>query len=238
MAVALQAVGGTQWAFDDGTPGTVATVGSITVDAGSNRAVVALVAWDLDPGAIVSAIFDVGGANQAMTTIVAPTAATNGTYVAIYGVCAPTADTGLACSVTFTNTRSWDIAVAVFTGVKQTPAAAFIAATPAAATSASPSITIATANGNATLDVTNNASAGNGTSPSQTQIFSHSGLTSTNPSASYGLATTGSNVHSWTIPGSVAWVSAGVNVVDVNAEEGGDDLSVTLQDPVIGGSVF
>lgn len=194
---------------------TVATIDadSVTVNSGANRALVGAIFFDAVVTS-VTATWDVIGANQAMTQIVtANLDATNGGLY-LFGLLNPTAGTSKKITFSWTSTTDGASAGISFTGVDQTAfSSSFVAATTASGTSTTPSITITSAIGNETIDVTYNNAAGY-SAPTQTQLILHNGVPVGAGGSSYaaGAATV---THQWTISSSQTWKSIGVNIVAV-----------------------
>lgn len=188
---------------------------TMTVGSGSSRALLCLVAWDktfATPGTI-TVNWDSTGTNQAMTLIGSGNTSTNTCSVQFYGLIAPTSGNKtfrVAWTVGTAEVVTW---CSDFTGVNQTSVAnAFTLATNANGTSTTPSITITSNANDLTVDGGNESTTSAPGSPTKTQIFSLSALGSSNPWSSR-AAGAASNVHTWTLGASAAWVEIGVDIV-------------------------
>lgn len=211
MAVSLNASSTTQ----SEQSGTSHANSNLTVAAGSNTVLVAILLTSADPGTISAATW------AALTlTLIGSAAASSGRRVYLYGCVAPT--TGNQ-SLAFTTTNTVDSLLygVAFDGANQTGGSTtFANFNSATGTSANPSVAITTANGNATVDAAGSAVAGWDTATTNvTKLFAKNGATSVDGGAAYALNTGSSQTHTWTT-GSAAWVSAGVAIVAVGGGAG------------------
>lgn len=195
---------------------TSITTSNLTVGAGTLRALVVQLCFSLKTVASVTVTWDNGASNQAMTQIVAA----NGTGVVgrveLWGLVAPVSG---AKSLRAAWTGSSDVYIngVSWTGVDQTGGTTtFPHSTSATGSSNTPSVTITSAVGNATMDVTCE-DVGTLGSPTKTQTFLDTVATNINGSGSR-AAGAASNVHAWTATVTPNWVSAGT---DILADAGG-----------------
>jgi hypothetical protein len=211
MAVAVD-VTGTQ--ADSGVNVTSFNYTGITVGSGSNRALVFLLY--INGGgtapASVTATWDSGGTNQAMTLITSKANANAVDIVYVFGLRAPTSG-NKTLAVSWTNAATYAADAISFTGVDQTSdATAFPNPNTAQAVSTTPSVVITSAVNNIPVAI---AGTGNAfTVPNQTTIF-HDGL-----SAGDALGQRAAGAASVTFSctnGNASWAYAGCDVAQVAA---------------------
>jgi hypothetical protein len=193
---------------------------TLTVGSGADRVLVAQVSYadGVDPAA-PAINWDQLGTPQALTQIVK---VVNGTLALaqLWGLVNPTSGNK---TLRWTNSATVNevfLNATAVTGANQTGGVTtFPNSTTNTGTSTAPSITITSASGNMTID------AGAGpqviSAPTQTQIYVDNGGSATSAWASR-AAGAPSNVHGWTLAGSVAWAACGTDIAAVAA--GGDTL--------------
>ena len=238
MAVGFDAKSTSPTATTSPTRQTSHSHTNLTVGSGANRGLVFGFAWeDINPGPITACNWDNGGTPQAMTAIVSPTAASDGTYVALYGLVNPTAG-NKTLFISWTNSAELIACGIAFTGVDQTGGATtFAHATTNASTGAgsaalpaNPTITITSATGNYTVAIAQVGHSAHPTSPTQTSWFGVDGNNANNPAGSYaaGAATV---THAFTISPTNPWIMAGVDIV---AAGGGGKASKNTRSAPLG----
>ena len=205
MAVAIDTVG-----TEGGTGSYVETISSVgTVGSGTNRAIVCQLIFDIASVTGVSVVWDPEDANEAMSLI----GKTSDDCLQFWGLVNPTTGSGKNVTATWTNTKSCAISNVSFTGVNQSGGtSSFTYEAEVTGNSTTPSITVTTANGNATMDVGLNTAAPFA-SPTQTQTLANNSMPINYVGGSVGLAAAATNVHSWTLAGSGAWREAGANII-------------------------
>lgn len=213
MAVAFDAQGTEFFA----NPGTEVLDSSLTVGTGSNRAlVVAVLFTGADPGSPTSVIWDVFGAAQSMTLLDTIDSSSFSVSISpismrLYGLVAPVSGNHILAINTFNSCGIDGIAVS-FTGVLQTGGTdTFANAGHATATSASASVTIASATGDMLVgqylaNTFSAISAYNGTELYTS--FINAGANGANyASGASSVAMTA------TLTGSLLWAAQAVNIV-------------------------
>jgi hypothetical protein len=134
----------------DAGPATSFTNTLLTVGSGTNRVLLALVCWDTSTPGTVTAAWDVVGANQAMTLIVAVNGSSTN-RVELWGLVAPVSG-NKTLTVTSTNSNHCCLSAIAFAGANQTGGAtSFPNSTSATASTANPSLVITSATGNFTV---------------------------------------------------------------------------------------
>lgn len=173
-------------------PITTTTFTNLTVGSGTNRALVAVITFDVDPGAFTAAKWG----TQNLTQIVKNTGS-DGTAI-LFGLVNPTSGNQTFTFTWTTSANDTYIDAISFTGVDQTGGATSFpnSTTASPSSTATPSITITSATGNYTVSAMTMGQ--NTTSNNQTLLyFNHSG-SFVNSSAQYaaGAATV---THSWVL---------------------------------------
>lgn len=191
------------------------TYSGVTVAAGSNSALVAVIQIDggASTAASVTATWDNGGTNQAMTLIKQTTRAT-GQTTCIFGRRAPT--TGNKSLVfTWTNTNCCSAVAVAFDGVDQvSDATAFKNATSATGTSVTPQVVVTSATGDIVVTAASMA-AGAITSVNGTQLAADTGLLGDNFGAQYNTGAA-SVTSTYNVNASGAWAASGIDVAAVS----------------------
>jgi hypothetical protein len=190
----------------------------LTVAAGSNTAILAAFSIQQATPNIASVLWDPAGASQALTLIAS---GNNGSdWAFLYGRVGTIATGNKTMRVNITGVAPPEtyLGAIAFDGVDQTFGTAFVAATNASGTSTSPSITITSATDNYTVSVL--TAPQNLSTNNQTLIYQgDTGVaTGSYPQRAAGAA---SVTHSWTLAGSVGWITVGVNIVAAAGGGGG-----------------
>jgi len=178
----------------------------LTIGAGSNRVLVATIAiHDINPPPVFTVTWDPTGTPQGLTLITSINNGNNYTY--LYGLVNPASgNKTLRMSTTGAHTEVF-LDAASFTGADQTGGATtFANAATNTGTSTAPSVVIASAVGNMTIDSVNAPQVIN--TPTMTEIYSKNDGVLTSAAASYGDGSA-SNTHQWALGASVAWASCG-----------------------------
>lgn len=128
---------------------TSASYTGITVGSGSNRALVVTLSWDqafpsVAPSS-VTAVWDSGGTNQSMTSIINQTTAGTAPQVTLFGLVAPTSGNKTLLVSWTTSAPVWVDAIS-FTGVNQTGGATSFPNSTGAVNAATLNVTSATGN--------------------------------------------------------------------------------------------
>jgi len=214
MAVALDAN-----ATTDVTGGGVSTLDltTLTVGSGSNRALVAQVTFNVKTVSAITVKWDPASTNQTVALIKTANGTGSDGRADLYGLVAPTSG-NKTLRVSWTTASDIVMNAVAWTGVDQTGGVtSFPNSTSATGTSVTPSVTITSAVGNATMDCSANP-LNTYSAPSKTQTFAD--FNGNVVSAGSRAAGAASNVHSWTIT-SAAWVSVGTDILAAGA---GDTL--------------
>jgi hypothetical protein len=208
MAVAVDATGTEQ----NSASATSLAYTGITVGSGSNRALI--VTFGISNGTAptgVTATWDNGGTNQAMTSI--SSVANGGITTFVYGLRNPIAG-NKTLQIAWTNTNEISACAISFTGVDQvSDATAFPHNNSSTGSSTTASLTITSASGN--IPVTSMATAQLPSAPNQTQIYLNTAMVN-----SYGAqraAGSASVSFTWTITPTGNWCMAGCDVAQVAA---------------------
>lgn len=202
---------------------------TMTVTAGSNLAIVAQVNFGNQTPGTVTVTWDPTGANQSLTQITGAAANAVGGIgrAELWGLVNPTPGASKILRLHAANSTTKVLDAVVWNGVDQTGGAtSFAHGTSATGNSAAPSVTITSAAGNKTMDVSTTAS-GNFSAPSQTQVYIDN--TAADISAA-GSRETGSSTpvtHSWTLNLGGQWVSVGVDIVAFVAAGGAPQRTLT-----------
>lgn len=217
MAVAIDAKSTAQ--TDTSVNATSATHANLTVGASlSNGALAFIGIWDIKTVSAISMTWDNGGTNQAMSSLGTPVSTTgvNG-LIALFGRINPTSgNKTLSCSWT-TSSRVSLYGIS-WTGVDQTSVAvAFPHYNTATATSATASVTITSATGNAVLAAFVAQSAAF-SSPTQTELFNDQVQLNFNAGAQ--RAAGAANVALQYSLASDIWAAAGVDILAASAGGG------------------
>lgn len=212
MAVSVNATGTST--NNASTLATSFTYSGITVAAGSNTALVAVI--QIDGGAAtaasVTATWDSGATNQAMTLLKQTTRAT-GQTTCIFGLRSPTTG-NKSLAFTWTNTNCCSAVAVALNGVDQvSDATAFKNATSATGTSASASVTVTSAVGDIVVTGVSLA-GGNVTAVNGTQLAFDSALLGDNFGSQYNTGAA-SVASTYTLSASFAWAASGVDVAAV-----------------------
>lgn len=206
-AVTLLGTAGTQLGNSAGV--TTLDYTGLTVAAGSNTALVLVVAWHVDPGAITVKNWDQAGTPQALEIIKAPTTNVNGQFVALYGRIAPTAG-NKTLRLTWTNASELVLNAVAFAGVDQTGSTtSFPNSATATGNTASATITITRPSNGAIVAGSVCGTANGHTSVSATQLVLYSGVGAIDAGGSYSTA---SGTYTGTLSGTDQWVAAATGV--------------------------
>jgi len=186
----------------------------ITVNSDANQALVINVCFSGDPGA-TTATWDQGGTNQSMPQIVMLSPGGGARAVAQFG-----AVNSVAGNKTLRVTTTNDVGVIYNATSYQTcdqtgGTTTFRNATSASGTSNTVSLTITTASGEATVD-SFTASVVSAT-PTKTLLHFVSGSGPEDGGSSEALSVGASNVHVWTIPSFLAWLTCGCSIKELAA---------------------
>jgi len=213
MAVAFDAKA---TADSTGTSVTTISNANLTVGAGSNRGLIAVVSWN---GTVTLsapvAHWDTAGTNQLMTQIGSTiTNAAIDQHLALFGLVAPTSG-NKNLTVSWTGASGVYLSAIAFTGVDQTSAAvAFPHFNNAVGTTSPASVAITSATGNETVAVFSANGAADLTTLNFTNLFGPD-LTDPNGSgaANY-TAGAASNTHTCTlVPTTGSWLACGCDVL-------------------------
>lgn len=188
---------------------TTVDLTTLTVGGFSNRALVAQAGFDNTGITSVTVTWDPSGTNQSCTLIKSDNTSGGSARAELWGLVAPTSGKKVL-RASWTGSAEIALNAVAWTGVNQTGGVtSFPNAASAKGTSTTPSVTVTSAVGNATME----SSASNLVSysaPSKTQT--HNETTGSNIAAAgsraFGAA---SNTHSWTLP-STTWVSVGTDI--------------------------
>lgn len=226
MAVALDSNATTDIT---GSGVTTLDLTTLTVGSGSNRALVAQVAFNLKTVSAVTVTWDPATTNQTVAQIVTANGTGTDGRADLYGLVAPTSG-AKTLRVSWTSSSDVVLNAVAWTGVDQTGGVtSFPHSTSATGTSVTPSVTITSAVNNATMDCSANPASGLYASPSKTQTFSDfNGNVVAGGSRAAGAA---SNTHSWTIT-SQPWVSVGTDIAQVSVATTGDEVFHHDQQPI------
>jgi hypothetical protein len=184
---------------------------TLGVGSGSNRALVAQVNYANASMPTPTLNWDNAGTPQAMTEIGSGISNGVNALAQLWGLVAPTSGNKTlrwsnGASVTEVILNAFSVTGAIQTG----GIATFSNSTTNTGTSTAPSITISSVSGDMTVD------AGTGpeviSAPTKTQLYLDNSGTDTSGWASRADGAA-SNVHSWTLAGSVAWAEIGCNIV-------------------------
>lgn len=207
MAVALDATG---TLLSTTTAGTSISYTGITVGSGSNRGLVAVVCFDVSTITSPTATWDNGGTNQSMTLLKLQATASGGFgAVAIFGLANPIAGNKTLRVAWTTSSGTSAIAVS-FTGVDQTGGVtSFPNAAGAQGSTASSSVTITSATGNAVVAGHSNNNTVN--SVNNTSLFIDHAQTHTDNAANRASGAA-SVAMTATLASSGTWAAAGTDV--------------------------
>lgn len=188
------------------TNATTLDLTTLTVGAGSNRALVIQINFAGNPGT-VTVNWDALGTPQVCAQII--TASGTNVVARLYGLINPTSG-NKTLRVTTTNLTDIAIFAIAFTGVDQTGGVtSFPNSTSATASTANPSFAITSAVGDWTVSLLTDASA-NMSAPSQTQDYVDTSLAGCNAAGQDGTGAA-SVTHSWTCAAN-NWVMSGTSV--------------------------
>lgn len=203
---------------------TTITNANLTVGSGSNRALVALLAF----GAVtlptgITVTWDSGGTNQAMTQITNATAASSAGSTVLFGLLNPTSGTK-TLSASWTGASEVTLASVSFTLVDQTSiAVAFPHGNGATGSSTTPSVTITSATGNMTV-ASFQTNLGNINSTNGNNIFIDNNGTICDSAGNYITGAASVNLTA-SISLSGTWIAAGT---DILASSSADVLSAQI----------
>lgn len=203
------------------TNATSATFTTLTVGTGSNRALVAQLAFlgrsKTTAPTNITVTWDSGGTNQAMTLITnLSDSTTSSHHVYLYGLVNPTSG-NKTLSVSWTGTYDLDEQAVSWTGVDQTGGAtSFPNATSNSGTSNSASVVITSATGDAVMDViaTGYSFALNSVSATQTFKIAGAGSIESGGSRAAGASTV---TQTGSIAGSDKWIVVGTDIKAASA---------------------
>jgi hypothetical protein len=228
MAVAVDAVSQPVGTGDTHGTGTSSTFQNLTVGSGANRALIAIVTFDIQtPGAVTMTWDPTPGTNQVMTQIatLSSSAANEGT-AQIWGLVAPTSGNKVL-KVTNANTAT-DIYLDAmcFTGVDQTGGTtSFPHSTSGFATTATGSLPITSASGNYTVSGYSGGSTVN--TVSQTLLSNDHSGNNTNYAGQYAAGPT--VTHTYNLGGTPTGQGAPMVGTDIAAVAAGDTFGGAMQ---------
>lgn len=195
------------------TLGTAANIASatsgnytgITVAAGSNSALILTVSFDQTISGL-TATWDSGGTNQAMTIVNSQKENTWSRWIYILALLAPTTG-NKTLALSWTTSANARLNCVAFDGVLQTSiAAAFTNAANGNNNTSNPTMAVTTSSGDATIVGLMNSSGAS--APTQTQIMTTGTI---HGFSSYALSTTTSDSHGWTATGTYGLAGIRVN---------------------------
>lgn len=217
MAITLNGTLGTAANIASATSGTYT---GITIASGSNSALVLTISFDQTISGL-TATWDSGGTNQAMTVVNSQKENTWTRWIYILALLAPTTG-NLTLSLSWTTAANARLNCVAFDGVLQTSiAAAFTNAANDNNTTANPSMAVTTSSGDATVVGMMNSSGAS--APTQTQIMTSGSI---HGFSSYALSTTASDSHGWTATGTYGL--AGIRINQAAAGGGGSPSPVIV----------
>jgi hypothetical protein len=192
---------------EGGTTYTLLTI----VTSGAATALCVSAVTQNDPGAMTSNF----GGGFALTEIGRAFNPTSLRYIIWFAALNP--PTGnLTLTTTVTNGNEIIVHASAFDGV-----ASFSALVSNTGNDASPTLTIPTTAGGATVDCISRPKTGG---PTQTQLYTLSGSGNIDGASSYALSSGSSNVHGWTIA-STNWIDAGFAMVPVGGGASSDGIT-------------
>lgn len=204
-----------------GTPGTSLQSNPITINSGSNRALLA--GFVMDSGATTPAglgcVFDAAGANQTMTAVTGTNTGTSGAISAAavwFGLVAPAVSASKTITCSWTGSNTVGLMAVAFTGVDQTSAAVAFPhgnfASPGFA--ASPArVTITSATGNMTVGLqAQNCVAFTGGGSSGTLLTPELDMTNVGFVTNYANGAATVNMDA-TFSGTCTWMANGTDIL-------------------------
>lgn len=200
---------------------------NLTITGGlTNSAMVCQINLSLQTPTSEVVSYDLVGANQLMTLIVARNTSSGTGRAELWGLINPVAG-NKSVKYTGVGTSDVDINCVSWQGVDQTGGAtSFPNSTSAIGTSAAPSVTITSAVGNATMDSTVNDTS-TLSAPTKTQTFIDNTPASISGGGSRAAGASPNVVHAWTLAiGTSNWASVGTDLLAAGG--GGCTLSPTL----------
>lgn len=189
---------------------------TLTVGAGTQRALVCKIGWTVTTVSAITLTWDSGGTNQAMTAITGATATGTAALAKVYGLVAPTSG-AKTLAAAWTTASDVTVECTSWTAVDQTGGATtFPNGTGATGTSTTSSVTVTSAVGNAVeaVHVDTNAGCTCFTAVNNTQTF----IDNTNADAAGNRAAGAATVTmTATISASTPWASAGTDILAAGA---------------------
>jgi hypothetical protein len=213
MAVAFDAQGTT---FTDGSISPISAATIMTVGSGTNRALVVQIVTNLSTISGVTVTWDFGGTGQVCTLIGAANSSNSTARALLYGLVAPTP--GLKqLRVSWTGTANVVVDAVAYTGVDPTGGTtSFAHFNSAVGTSASASVTVTSATGNAVVACGGNSDFGGTNTGNNTVVFTDNNIASGGHASGWGNRAAGAATVAMTTTVSSAtdpWVQIGCDIV-------------------------